>query len=397
MNQQLLENKKLKIVHSYPIWLPKTQTWMYNQVRYLPKNLENHVVCEKTEDLEQFWLPNIHALQEVSQWCYVWDKVVRKLQFRHHLGFLVDIAQHENINVLHSHFGHVGWQDIGAAKKVGLKHVVTFYGWDVNSLPKTRPHWRRRYQELFANVDIILCEGSHMAKCIVNLGCPADKVKVHHLGIAIEELKFQPRVWNPNEPLRVLIAASFREKKGIPYALEALGQLQHQVSLEVTIIGDANSEKRSQAEKQKILATIEKHNLQSKVRMLGYQPYTLLFKEAYKHHIFLSPSVTASDGDTEGGAPVSLIEMAATGMLIVSTNHCDIPEVVINGLTGLLAEERDVSGLVTHLQQLVHHPEQWLPITVAGRKHVEKEYDAYIQGKKLAEIYSHLAMKKTKK
>jgi len=75
--------------------------------------------------------------------------------------------------------------------------------------------------------------------------------------------------------------------------------------------------------------------------MLGFQPHAILFEEAYKNHIFLSPSVTALDGDTEGGAPVTIIEMAATGMPIISTKHCDIPEVIKDGVTGFLANERD--------------------------------------------------------
>jgi colanic acid/amylovoran biosynthesis glycosyltransferase len=385
-----LNNTKIKVVHSYPIWLPQTQTWMYNQVRYLPDEVENHIVCEKKDNWEQFWLPNIHSLDEISKWHSLWDKSLRKLKFRRHLKFLVEVAKHEGSNILHSHFGHIAWANLDAAKQTGQKHVVTFYGWDVNSLPKSDPNWKTRYQELFAKVDQILCEGSHMAQCIVNLGCPAHKVKVHHLGVTIEEIAFKPRVWNPAEPLRVLIAASFREKKGIPFALEALGQLQHQVPLEITIIGDANSDKKNQAEKQKILATIEKYNLQSKVRSLGYQPYAVVFEEAYKHHIFLSPSVTASNGDTEGGAPVCLIEMAATGMPIVSTTHCDIPEVILNGVTGLLTEERNVFGLVAHLQWLIAHPEKWYGIVQAGRNHVEAEYDARIQGKRLAAIYTGL-------
>ena len=82
------------------------------------------------------------------------------------------------------------------------------------------------------------------------------------------------------------------------------------------------------------MAVIEKHKLQSKIRMLGFQPYSVLLEEAYTHHIFLSPSVTASDGDTEGGAPVTLIEMLATGMPIVSTTHCDIPEIICKGPEG---------------------------------------------------------------
>jgi colanic acid/amylovoran biosynthesis glycosyltransferase len=391
MKAQLLEKTKTKVIHSHPIWLPQTQTWMYNQVRYLPNEIENYIVCESQENLEQFGLPNIYALNEAPKWRYFWDKGLRKLQLRHHLGYLVEVAKRESATILHSHFGHIGWADLNAAKQAGMRQVVTFYGWDVNYLPRSSPRWLTRYQELFARVHRVLCEGSHMAQCIVNLGCPANKVQVHHLGVTVESIAFQPRVWNPSEPLRVLIAGSFREKKGIPYALEALGQLQHHVSLEVTVIGDASSsDQGTQVQKQKILATIEKYNLQSKVRMLGYQPYTVLFEEAYKHHLFLSPSVTASDGDTEGGVPVSLIEMAATGMPIVSTKHCDIPEVVINGITGLLAEERDVVGLVTHLQQLVDYPEQWNGMVQAGRKHVEAEYDARIQGIRLAKIYTGL-------
>ena len=89
----------------------------------------------------------------------------------------------------------------------------------------------------------------------------------------------------------------------------------------------------------------------------------------------------------KGGAPVSIIEMAATGMPIVSTNHCDIPEVILDGVTGLLAEERDVSGLVTHLQHLVKYPEQWLDMVKAGRNHLEAEYDVQIQSARLAAIY----------
>lgn len=390
MNAQLLDKAKITVIHTFPVWLPQTQTWMYNQVRYLPDEVENHIVCERTENLEQFWLPNIHSLEDAPKWRYFWDKGLRKLRLRRHLGWLVEIAQQKGATILHSHFGMTGWANIEAANQARLKHAVTFYGLDVNYLPNQDPRWRTRYQKLFAHADLILCEGSHMAQCIVKLGCPAHKVKVHHLGVSVKAIAFQPRVWNPPEPLRILISATFTEKKGIPYALEALGQLQYQVPLQITIIGDARNVPSSQAEKQAILATIEKYNLQSKVRLLGYQPHKVLFEEAYQHHIFLSPSITASHGDTEGGAPVSLIEMAATGMPLISTTHCDIPEVILNGITGLLAEERDVAGLVAHLQQLVNYPEQWYAMLQAGRKHIEAEYDAEKQGVRLAELYLNI-------
>ena len=105
------------------------------------------------------------------------------------------------------------------------------------------------------------------------------------------------------------------------------------------------------------------------------------------HHIFLSPSVTAGDGSTEGGAPVSIIEMAATGMLIVSTRHCDIPEVIHDRKTGFLADERDVDGLVDCLLLAIHGPERWPQILANGRAHIEAEYNAETQGERLATHY----------
>ena len=382
----------MKVVHSFPIWLPQTQTWMYNQVRYLPGWVENHIVCEATENLDQFWLPNIHNLSEAPQWRYYWDLWLRKLGVRNHLGYLVKQAKTFHAQILHSHFGNVGWGDIKAAKRAKLKHIVTFYGFDINYLVRSDLLWCGRYQDLFKYVDRILCEGPHMASCIEALGCPKEKIQVHHLGIGLDEIEFKPRVWNHGEHLRILIASSFQEKKGIPYALEALGRIQHDFRLEITIIGDAKNETRSQIEKNKILDLIKRYNLKEKTRMLGYQPVSRLFEEAYKHHIFLSPSVTAEDGDTEGGVPVSIIEMAATGMPVISTIHCDIPEVIHDRETGLLVQERDVEGLVASLRWLIEHEDQWFAMTERGRKHIEAEYNGKKQGERLANIYKKLVV-----
>jgi len=381
----------IKIIHSYPVWLPQTQTWMYNQVRYLPQECENHIVCERTENLDQFWLPNIHSLSEEPKWVFLWDKACQKFRLRNHLNFLVSQSKKNRAKVLHSHFGSVGWQDLGAAKKAKTIHIVTFYGLDVNYLPKQNPDWYRRYKTLFQTVDCVLCEGPYMAQSIIkNLGCPPSKIKVHPLGIEVEKIKYKPRSWNNQNPWRVLIAASFTEKKGIPDALAALGEIQQHIPLEITIIGEALPAKRNQLEKQKILATIQKYHLESKVRLLGYQPHHVLLEEAYKHHIFLSPSVTASDGDTEGGAPVSIIEMAATGMPIVSTLHCDIPHIIQHEETGLLAEERDISGLIKHMKWLIENSDKWIDMTDKARTKVETMFNAKIQGQKLAEIYQDL-------
>jgi colanic acid/amylovoran biosynthesis glycosyltransferase len=385
-----MKQNNFVVVHSFHTWLPQTQTWMYNQAKYLPDNVEVHIACERTQNLDQFGVPNLHCLRDISATRYLLQKAMRNLSVRSFQVHLASVVKKVGALLVHSHFGDIGWNDLPGVRKTDARHVVTFYGYDVNKLPTEDKRWLHRYRELFENADLFLCEGPYMARQLVKLGCREDKVRVQHLGVDVGNIRFQPRSWSPGTPFRVLIAAGFREKKGIPYALEALAQLQEKIPLEITIIGDAGSDPGSQEEKKRILNVIEKGGLSSKTRLLGFRPYSVLFEEAYQHHVFLSPSVHASDGDTEGGAPVSLIDMMATGMPVVSTDHCDIPGVVDYGVEGWLVPERDVDGLAERLLWLTEHTNEWENLLHVGRRHIEMEFDAAGQGKRLAKIYEEV-------
>jgi colanic acid/amylovoran biosynthesis glycosyltransferase len=216
-------------------------------------------------------------------------------------------------------------------------------------------------------------------------------MRVHHLGVDLSLLRFQPRQWRQGEPVRVLLAASFREKKGLTYALEALARFRTVTDVEITIIGDAGPEEDSRREKNRILDVISRNGLGPCTSLLGYQPHQVLLQEAYRQHVFLSPSVTASTGDTEGGAPVTILEMAATGMPVVSTTHCDIPGLFPATARRLLAEERDVEGLANHLRWLVEHPEDWIALVESTRTWIEQEFDANVQGERLADLYREVS------
>lgn len=376
------------ILHSFPVWLPQTQTWMYGQVAGLQAlGIDARVACERTENLDQFRVDNIYCLANEGWLQETWDKSLRKLRLRRHLDFLTRTGNTTGARIVHSHFGNVAWANLGAVRRLGAKHVVTFYGVDVTKFPKRFPIWRRRYEQLFAEVDLVLCEGSHMAGRVVELGCPESKVKVHHLGVAVEQIRFVSRRWAAGDPLRVLIAASFREKKGIPYAIEALGMLSRATAIKLTIIGDAGPEPESQTEKHRILRALDRTGLRSSARLLGYQPHAMLLKEAYEHHIFLQPSVTALDGDTEGGAPVTITELMATGMPVVGTVHCDIPEVFGRELSQLLASERNAEDLSRVINLLLSAPERWKEWATTARTRIETEYNILRQSKRLVSHY----------
>lgn len=379
---------KIKVVHYCSVWLEITQTWLFNQITYLPESVENHIVCRSTKNLDQFAVGHLNALKQQRFGLYLLYRLQILFGKKHQTGFFQQKIEQIRPDIIHSHFGNNGWTVMKAVEACGVPHFITFYGQDVGKLPKDNPIWLSRYRELFtASQSRFLCEGPHMASCLVAMGCPPEKVQVHHLGIEVEKIAFQARQWHKGDVLKVLIAASFREKKGIPYALEALGRVHQEIPLEITIIGDADSSKEGQAEKEQILAILGRAGLTPVTKMLGYCPQSILWQEAYRNHLFLSPSVTAANGDTEGGAPVSLIEMAASGMPIVSSWHCDIPEVVKDGQTGWLAEERNVDAIVSCLYRWINAPETWPEMLRAGRQHIERNYDARVQGQVLARHY----------
>lgn len=371
-------------------WLSQTETWVHGQVTHLPSPIEPYVITQRTKNLDQFAFPRIHAFEDEPAWRRWTDLLLRKIGVRDHLAFVRDRLVDEGALLLHSHFGPAGYENAGAAEAAGIPHVVTFYGMDVNQLPTEEPVWRDRYREMFDRVDLVFCEGPAMREQVLDLGCPPEIAEVHHLGIEVDRFRFEPRTWTPGEPLRVLFASTFTEKKGIPYGLEALARLTDRVDLEITLVGDAGSSERSQREKQRILDTIEENDLEPHVDLVGYVSYEELIDLAYDHHVFMAPSVHASDGDNEGGAPVTIIEMAATGMPIVASRHCDIPEIVKHEETGLLADERDVDGLTSALEWLIEHPDRWKELAEAARAHVEEDYDAATQGRRLADRYRTL-------
>jgi colanic acid/amylovoran biosynthesis glycosyltransferase len=230
-----------------------------------------------------------------------------------------------------------------------------------------------------------------MARCIADLGVHPGKIKLFRLGIDLDRIPFVPRRNHSGAVKRFLIAGSFREKKGIPYALEALGLLRETYpGMQITVIGDSLGSQREEAEKCKILSIVKRYGLEANTRFLGYQPYELVIQEFYRHDVFVSPSVTASDGDTEGGAPVTVIEAAASGMPVASTLHCDIPFVLSENNQPYLVPERDPVRLSEAIERLLQCKD-WGPIVSANRHLVEREMDVRLQTEKLASIYAGLS------
>ena len=74
------------------------------------------------------------------------------------------------------------------------------------------------------------------------------------------------------------------------------------------------------------------------------------------------------------GTPVAVLEASATGLPVVATRHAGIPDVVLDGETGLLVDEGDVEGMAAQMIRLADDPELAARLGRAGRQRVCAEF-----------------------
>ena len=294
------------------------------------------------------------------------------------------LREHET-RVLHAHFGPTGHEILPVQRRAGLPLVVSFYGYDVSALARD-PRWRARYAELFARADRVLAEGPCLREGLAALGCPRGKIALQPIAIPVARYPFRERRRQEGGAVRMLFCARLTEKKGARTLLEALARVRaDHPELRLRLAGDG-------PERAELLAAVDRLGLADAVDVLGAIPHSEFVKELEAADLFAQPSVTASNGDTEGGAPTTLLEAQACGVPILATYHADIPHVVVEGESALLAPERDAEALAANLERLLARPERWPAMGRAGRAHVEARHDTRTQADRLEDLYLELAV-----
>ncbi len=371
-----------------------SENWIHTQLEHLDE-WTPLVLTQNTKNRNSVdWWPDTHArVEELPLPIRKIDGALNRI-----FGFFPSRylrARQQGARMIHAHFGPVGFHSLRLARVLGVPLVTTFYGYDASLLLQREPEWQDRYPRLFEEGALFLAEGPHMAHQLEELGCPPEKVRVHRLGIETENYHSQPRQRKGEEPLRILMAGRFVEKKGMSDGVRAFAQfLDRGGEGELTIIGDAREYESSQATKRRLYRTVEDLGVQDRVDFRGLLPKSELREAYYDHHIFLAPSRMSSTGDNEGGAPVTVIEAQASGMPVVGTRHCDIPNVVQDRQTGLLADERDVSALAEHLWTLSNSTDQMEDMGRRGHRYISENHDARNQGRKLDQIYDEVHREK---
>lgn len=287
------------------------------------------------------------------------------LRHAHTLGFLYD----ERPTVVHAHFGTTALRIDRQCALLGIPLVVSFYGFDVGLVP--RDAWgRRSYARLFRNASALTAEGPALARQLLALGAPPQKVKLLPLSLPSWALEHPRRAVAWDAPgLELFQVARFVEKKGLDTTLRAMAEARRRgADIRLTLAGDGPL-------RADLNALIDELKIGPFVKRPGFVRHGDL-PDLFAHsHALVQPSRTASNGDTEGGHPTVLLEALAQGLPVLATRHADIPMVVEHGRSGLLVDEDDVDGLAGAMVLLFHARDELARLASQARARVLRRHD----------------------
>lgn len=206
-----------------------------------------------------------------------------------------------------------------------------------------------------------------------------EKTHTVHCGVSLDD--FVPHAHKPENGVPTLLfVAQLAERKGASFLVEACRLLRERgIDFRCVIVGDG-------PQWELVEQLVERYALQDVVELTG-----VVFQENLKEYLaqadaFVLPCITTNDGDMDG-VPVSLMEAMAMEIATVSTHVSGIPELIEDGVSGLLVPEKDAVALADALQRLIGDEELRLRLGKNGRQKVGSEFNIEKSAAKLSALF----------
>ena len=153
-----------------------------------------------------------------------------------------------------------------------------------------------------------------------------------------------PELHAINGKFKILFVGRHIERKGICYLIEAAKYLpRDQFEIRIVGVGDLTEELKKQA------ASMPPES--AEIIFTGKLSPKELANEYRTANVFTLPAIVDSKGDTEG-LGVVLIEAMELGLPVVASNVGGIPDVVVDGVSGILVPEKSPEALASAFKKL---------------------------------------------
>ncbi len=233
----------------------------------------------------------------------------------------------------------------------------------------------------YRQVACFICVSAAIQAMLVADGVPSSRTVVVNEGIDLERVaaappaKLHEELWLPHHAPIVGNVAALVPHKGQKHLVEAAALVVREVP-DARFVIAGEGELRESLERQIRERRLEKH-----VLLLGFRPDVLSLHKAFD--LFVMSSVTE-------GLGTSLLDAMACGKAVVATIAGGIPEVVQDGVTGLLVRPRDHGAMAAAIVKLLKDEALRARMGQAGLKDVTDRFSAERMVRDTLAVYERL-------
>ncbi|HEX4930856.1 MAG TPA: glycosyltransferase, partial [Gaiellaceae bacterium] len=285
------------------------------------------------------------------------------------------LMEAEGVTHVHCHFAnHPAVAGLVIRRLTGIPFSFTAHGSDLHVE-------RRMLPQKVAEAEFVATISHDNRRLIVAECGEAAGEKVHVVRAGIDTEAFAPRgERNGHEGLRIVCVGTLHEVKGQAVLVEACRLLAARgIELECRLVGDG-------PDRDALRSAIESGGLDGRVHLVGPQPREAVAATLEWADALATPSVPTRSGKREG-IPVVLMEAMSSGLPVVASRLSGIPELVEDGVSGLLVPHGDAEALANALERLARDPLLRRRLGRRGRLTVEREFDVDRSAALLAERF----------
>ncbi len=234
----------------------------------------------------------------------------------------------------------------------------------------------------YGQVDRFLCASDAIRAMLVGDGIAAERTTTVHDGVDLDHVATTPRLdvhaelWLPSGAPLVGNVAALVPHKGHQYLITAAAIVIRSVpDARFVIVGDGELET-------KLRKQIRDLHLERHVLLAGFRPDALSLQKGFD--LFALSSVTEGMGSV-------LLDAMAIGQATVATRAGGIPEVVVDGRTGVLVPVRDAPALASAIVSLLGDPDRRARLGAAARARVLESFSVERMVQRVLDSYARLA------
>lgn len=355
---------------------------IYRQVTAF-RDVQTFVMTKKMQNSDRFSFDDIEVIPppRMNPFRHGWLKFVERqppIVYRGEYQLLANLLERRGADVMHIYFGHTGVHLLPFIQCWDKPCIVSFHGADVMLKAET-PDYAAKLRKLFASVPLVLARSRSLERRLIQLGCPAEKIRINRTGIPLAQFPTLRREAPLEGRWRFLQACRLIPKKGLTTCLRAFA-LFHRDNprAELLIAGKGPLQPALEALAGQL-------GIGDHVHFTGFLSQEDLLALYHSCHVFLHPSEMPGDENQEG-IPNSILEAMATGMPVLATRHGGIPEAVEEGRCGALVEERDYAALAAEMKKITSTPHSFAEMGVLASESIATHFE---QRDHIAKLESH--------